>query len=43
MAAQDNLVEFFSFNTANDVSNVSFQRDCPVGEQFHASSDAFKA
>jgi len=29
MAAQDNLIEFFSFNTTNDVSNVSFQRDCP--------------
>ena len=28
MAAQDNLVEFFSFDAAGDVSNVSFERDC---------------
>jgi hypothetical protein len=28
MAAQDNLVEFFSFNAAGDISNVSFERDC---------------
>jgi hypothetical protein len=28
MTAQDNLVEFFSFNAADDVSNVSFERDC---------------
>ena len=28
MTAQDNLVEFFSFNAADDVTNVSFERDC---------------
>src|SRR5215471_17270993 len=28
MTAQDDLVEFFSFNAADDVSNVSFERDC---------------
>jgi hypothetical protein len=28
MTSQDNLVEFFSFNAADNVSNVSFERDC---------------
>ena len=27
MTAQDDLVEFFSFYAADDVSNVSFERD----------------
>ena len=27
MTAQDNLVEFFGFNAADDISNVSLERD----------------
>ncbi len=39
MTAQDNLVEFFSFNAANDVSNVSFERDC-LASRMEALADA---